>query len=88
MHLYSEVLSKNCKQCEQWKYGKDTVEYSNWKENYICAINHTGSAGAMEVVGLIRIFHRSERLHNLRYTFIPGYENFFILRLISSHTRV
>ena len=51
---------------------KDTVEYPNWKEKHICAINHTGSAVAMEIVGLKRIFHRSERLHNLRYTFYVG----------------
>ena len=51
---------------------KDTVEYSIWKEKPICAINHTGSAVAMEVLGLKRIFHRSERLRNLRYTFYVG----------------
>ena len=64
-----EVLSKKCKQCEQWKHRKDPVEYSNWKEKHTCAINHNISTGAMEVVGLKRIFHRSECLHNLRYTF-------------------
>ena len=68
----TEVLSKKCKQCEQWKHINDTVEYSNWKEKHICAINHTGSAGTIEVVGLKRIFHRSECLHNLRYTFYVG----------------
>ena len=49
-------------------YRKDTDEYSNWKEKHICAINHTGSVGAMEVVGLKRIFLCSECLHNLCYT--------------------
>ena len=34
--------------------------------------NHTGSSGAMKVVGMNRIFHCSERLHNLRYTFCIG----------------
>ena len=58
--------------CEQWNHRKDTVEYSNWKEKHICAINHTGSAVAMEIIGLKRIFHRSEYLHNLRYTFYVG----------------
>ena len=61
----TEILSKKCKQWEQWKHRKDTVEYSNWKEKHICAINHTGSTGAMEAVGLKRIFHCSKRLHNL-----------------------
>ena len=44
--------------CEQWNHRKDIVEYSNWKEKHICAINHTGSAVAMEIIGLKRIFHR------------------------------
>ena len=61
----TEVLSKKCKQCEQGKHGKDTIEYSNWKEKHICTINHTSSAGAMEAVGMKRIFHRSDCLRNL-----------------------
>ena len=65
----TEVLSKRYKQCEQWKHWKDRVEYHNWKEDHIYAINHTGSAGAMEVVGLKKIFQRSECLHNLWDTF-------------------
>ena len=68
----TEVLSKKRKQCQQWKHRKDFVKYSNWKEKHICSINHTGSAEAMEVVGLKRIFHRSERLHDLRYPFYIG----------------
>ena len=67
-----EVLLKKCKQCERWELKKDTVDYINWKASHICSINHTGSAGAMEVEGLKKIFHRSERLHNLRYTFYIG----------------
>ena len=52
---------------------RTTVEYSNWKEKHICIINHTGSGVALEVVGLERIFHRSERLHNfIQYTFYVG----------------
>ena len=68
----TEVLSKKCKHYEQWKHRKDTTEYSNWKEKHICAINHTGSAGTTEVLGFKRIFHGSESLHNLRYTFYFG----------------
>ena len=45
----TEVLSKKCKQCEQWEHRKDTVKHSHWKEKHICAINQTASAGAMEV---------------------------------------
>ena len=68
----TEVLSKKRKKCEQWKHRNDFVKYSNRKEKHICSINHTGSAGAMEVVGLKRIFHCSERLHDLRYPFYIG----------------
>jgi len=32
--------------------------------------NHTGGAGAMETVGMIRIFARSVEQNNLRYTFL------------------
>ena len=56
-------------------YRKDTDEYSNWKEKHICAINHTGSAVAVVVVGLKIIFYHSEHLHNLRYTFYVGNGN-------------
>ena len=48
--------------CEQWNHRNDIVEYSNWKEKHICAINHTGSAVAMEVVCLKRIFHCALRM--------------------------
>lgn len=68
----TEVLSKKCKQCEMWTYKKGSVEYDNWKEEHVCSINHIGSAGSMEVVGMKRMFSRSVRLYGLRYTFFIG----------------
>ena len=53
----TEVLSKKCKQCEQWEHRKDTDQHSHWKEKHICAINQIGSAGAMEVFFLNMNMH-------------------------------
>ena len=69
-----EVLSKKCKSCEAWEYKKatDIVGYNDWKAQHVCSINYTGSAGAMEVVGMQKMFGRSVNLHGLRYTFYIG----------------
>ena len=66
-----EVLSKKYRSCEAWEYKKaiDIVGYNDWKAQHMCSINHTGSAGAMEVVGMQKIFGRSVNLHGLRYAF-------------------
>lgn len=67
-----EVLSKKCKQCERWEGIKEAPEYLQWKETHICSMNHSGSSGGMEVVGMKKMFHRSERLHKLQYAFYIG----------------
>ena len=69
-----EVLLKKCKSCETWEYKKatDIVGYNDWKAQHLCSINDTGSAGAMEVVGMQKMFGRSVNLHGLRYTFYIG----------------
>lgn len=51
-----EVLSSFCKACE-------TLPSSN----HDCKKNHSGSSGVMEVIGMTRIFQRSETNRNLRY---------------------
>lgn len=61
------VLSKACKGCQHWKGKEDSEGYTEWKNNHKCLINHTGSAGAMEVAGAIEMFKRSIAFHNLRY---------------------
>ena len=68
----NEVMSKKCKQCDRWEHKKGTKEYTNWKAEHNCSINHEGSAGAMEVNGLKRMFSRSVALFNLRYLFYIG----------------
>ena len=69
-----EVLSKKCKSCEAWEYKRaiDIVGYNDWEAEHVCSIKHTGSAGAMEVVGIQKMFGRSVNLHGLRYTFYIG----------------
>ena len=65
--LDTEVLSNSCKGCIHWENKKGTEEYENWRLHHNCKINHTGSAGAMEAVGAVRMFLRSERTRGLRY---------------------
>lgn len=65
----TEVLSTFCKACDSWKTRKGTDEYKQWislHENE-CLVNHTGSAGKMEVVGMCRIFERSVLKRHAKY---------------------
>lgn len=64
----AEVLSNICKGCQHWEEKKASVDYEKWKLTHNCKINHTGSAGAMEAVGAVRIFSRSEQMRKLKYT--------------------
>lgn len=66
----TEVLSSYCKSCDAWKSKRGSSEYSEWRKNHEkeCLINHSGSAGKMEVVGMVRIFQRSEDKRNAKYT--------------------
>lgn len=63
------VKSKYCKSCEFWKKKKETAEYEEWAQLHEeeCQANHEGSAGKMEVDAVIEMFHRSERLHKVKY---------------------
>ena len=64
----AEVLSNICKGCQTWeKKDKSSDAYARWALDHKCSANHTGSAGAMEAVGAVRIFTRSEELRQLRY---------------------
>lgn len=64
----TEVLSNICKGCQHWQKRKGTQEYESWRLTHSCKANHTGSAGAMEAVGAVRIFSRSQDMRQLRYT--------------------
>ena len=54
------ALSKYCAGCKLWDdRDKSSTEYAKWQANYDCAINFSGSAGAMEPIGTLKIFQRS-----------------------------
>lgn len=65
----TEVLSSFCKSCDAWKLKKGTHEYDSWKKTHEndCLNNHDGSAGKMELSGMVRIFQRSEATRNAKY---------------------
>lgn len=68
------VKSKFCSACNRWNGKKNTDGYQSWYENHEeeCTCNHKGSAGKMEVDGVIEMFARSEELHNVKYATYVG----------------
>ena len=67
-----EVLSKVCLQCKYWGKQKKGQQFEEWKLHHNCSINHTGSAGSMEVAGVVHMFQRSVSTKKLRYTTYLG----------------
>ncbi|GFW33169.1 uncharacterized protein TNCV_4699851 [Trichonephila clavipes] len=53
----AEILSRKC-----------SCHFSGNLHSDECSANYFGNSGGMEVEGALRIFNRSELLHNLRYT--------------------
>ena len=70
------VKSKQCASCKSWESRKSTEPdlYEQFIFKHDCDINHKGSAGAMEVSGLIECFTESEKNRHLRYTSYIGEE--------------
>ncbi|GFV04379.1 uncharacterized protein TNCV_920001 [Trichonephila clavipes] len=68
--LDREVLSSFCKGCDSYKGVKFGIKYNKWQRAHkiSCRKNYSGLAGKMEVDGMLRIFNRSEKLHNLKYS--------------------
>ncbi|GFT11223.1 uncharacterized protein TNCV_1143671 [Trichonephila clavipes] len=68
--LDREVLSSFCKGCDSYNGVKFGIKYNKWQRalKISCRKNYSGSAGKMEVDGMLRIFNRSEKLHNLKYS--------------------
>ena len=61
------VLSKHCAGCKRWEdYDTSSQGYADWKASHVCTVNFTGSAGAMEPIGTLRMFQRSLD-HNIRH---------------------
>ena len=63
----TEVLTKNCHSSKLWEHKKDSSNYEDWNATHNCPINHKGSTASM-----IRMFGRSEREKELRYTTCIG----------------
>ena len=65
--LAYECLTKTCKSCEMLQSRKGTEEYEKFEMDHVCPINHKGSAGAMEVSGVLRLYNKSVKNLKLRY---------------------
>ena len=63
------VKSSVCKICESKAAEKDDIEMDIWREEHKaeCTANHDGSAGKMEVDGVLEMFERSVELHDVYY---------------------
>lgn len=82
-----EVMSSFCKGCETGRK-KTGTEFETWKTNHEkwCVKNHVGSAGMMEVNGMLKIFRRSEELYNTKYlNYIGDGDTKTFLELQKSH---
>lgn len=68
------IKSSFCKACNAWNGKEDTDEYDAWYETHEpeCQANHHGSAGKMEVDGIIEMFQRSIKNHNIKYAYYIG----------------
>jgi len=62
------IKSSFCKACSLRKHD-DSIEELLWQEEHEqnCTINHSGSAGKIEVDGIIEMFKRSQDLHGAMY---------------------
>lgn len=63
------VKCSYCKSCSVMKKKLNKADFERWYEDHAedCEANHTGSAGKMEVDGVIEMFRRSLDLHDVRY---------------------
>lgn len=68
------VRSSYCKACEWWKKKYNDVDYLAWYEEHKkdCLANHEGSAGKMEVDGIVEMFLRSLEKFSVKYGFYIG----------------
>lgn len=68
------IKSSFCQGCSLKKGVKDTPEYEEWIENHreSCTVNHSGSAGKMEVDAVQEMFSRSEELFGVKYKYYIG----------------
>lgn len=63
------VKSSFCGGCNGWKKKDiDPLGYEEWLENHEnCGVNHSGSAGKMEIDAVVEMFSRSVEKHGVKY---------------------
>ena len=66
------VLSKKCTACASWEKRQGTIEYEKFISEHDCLVNHSGSAGFMEAIGVVECFQSSVKNRKLRYTQFIG----------------
>ena len=66
----TEIMSRYCKGCKNHEKIKKTNpdKFEKWQANHVCKLNHSGSAGGMEITGATRIFKRSVEKRKLCYS--------------------
>lgn len=68
---FLDVAIKNsfCKACENWADKEETIPYQEWFEEHEpnCSANHQGSAGRMEVDGIVEMFQSSVEKYGVMY---------------------
>ena len=63
--LFLRVLSKKCTACASWEKRQGTIEYEKFISEHDCLVNHSGSAGSMEAIGVVECFQSSVKDHKL-----------------------
>ena len=66
------VISKKCTACASWEKRQGTIEYEKFIFEHDCLVNHSASAGSMEVIGVVECFQSSVKDRKLRYTQLIG----------------
>ncbi|KYN12200.1 hypothetical protein ALC57_15632, partial [Trachymyrmex cornetzi] len=68
------VKSSFYRACNTWSSREDTDEYDAWYETHEpeCQANRQGSAGKMEVDGIIEMFQRSVEKYGVKYAYYIG----------------
>ena len=72
--LDCEVMSKECRQCMQWRGKERSAEFHEWWDGHQheCHANFEGSSGSMDASGILNIFQRSVEGHGLRFVEFLG----------------
>ena len=72
--LWTEVTSKECRLCTQWRGKERSLEFHEWWKGHRheCHANFEGCSGSMDVSGILNIFQRSFETHSMRYVEFLG----------------